>query len=64
MFFQKYGMSPSAAVRAYVAFGENTVAVVQKNPYILAEKIDGITFKTADEIASEMGFLKNSYERI
>ena len=64
MFFQKYGMSPSAAVRAYVAFGENTVAVVQKNPYILAEKIDGITFTTADEIASEMGFLKNSYERI
>lgn len=64
MFFQKYGISPSSAVRAYQAFGAQTVATVQNNPYILAERIDGITFTTADEIAAEMGFAQNSYERV
>ncbi len=64
MFFQRFGISPSSAVRAYQAFGSNTVAAVRKNPYILAERIDGITFTTADSIATELGFAKNSFERV
>lgn len=64
MFFQKYGISSSSAVRAYQAFGAQTVNTVQNNPYILAERIDGITFTTADGIAAEMGFAQNSYERV
>ena len=64
MFFQQFGVSPSSAVRAYSIFGEQTVSVVKENPYRMADCIDGITFATADEIAFELGFEKNSFERI
>ncbi len=64
IFFQKFGISPSSAVRAYKVFGSNTVATISANPYVLAECIDGITFSTADSIATELGFAKNSFERV
>lgn len=64
IFFQQFGISPSSAVRAYQMFGSQTVSTVRANPYILAEKIDGITFNTADDIAAKLGFLKNSFERV
>lgn len=64
MFFQRFGISPSSAVRAYQSFGANTVAVISSNPYVMAERIDGITFKIADEMATELGFAKNSFERV
>ena len=64
MFFQRFGISPSSAVRAYQTFGTNTVAVISSNPYVMAERIDGITFKIADDMATELGFAKNSFERV
>lgn len=64
MFFQQFKISPSSAVRAYNTFGPQTVNVVKENPYRLADCIDGITFTTADGIALELGFEKNSFERI
>lgn len=64
IFFQRFGISPSSAVRAYQAFGAQTVSMVHKNPYILAERIDGINFNTADSIATDLGFSKNSFERV
>lgn len=41
----------------------NAVESIQKNPYKLTE-IDGIGFHTADEIASSLGYKKDSLERI
>ena len=38
--------------------------MVQNNPYILADQIDGITFEKADEIAMSLGFETKSYVRI
>ncbi len=64
IFFQRYGLSPSSAVRAYQAFGTQTISKIKENPYILAEHIDGITFMTADALALELGYAKNSYERV
>lgn len=64
MFFQRFGISPSYAVRAYQCFGDKTVSLLNENPYLMAEKVDGISFATADEIASELGFEKKSYERV
>lgn len=64
MFFQRFGISPSYAVRAYQCFGDKTVDLLNENPYLMAERVDGISFATADEIATELGFEKNSYERV
>ncbi len=64
IFFQKFSISTSCAVRAYQVFGTNTVETIKNNPYIMAEKIDGVAFNTADEMAISLGFNKNSFERI
>ncbi len=64
IFFQRFGISPSSAVRAYKTFGDNTLKITNENPYLMAEKVDGITFNVADDIAGELGFAKNSYERL
>ncbi len=64
IFFQKFSIPTSCAVRAYQAFGAKTVETVKNNPYIMAERIDGVAFNTADEMAISLGFAKNSFERI
>lgn len=64
MFFQKFGISPGAAFKAFQQFGISTVKLVQENPYILAERVEGITFQTADAIAKEIGHDPNSYDRV
>lgn len=64
IFFQRFGISPGAAVRAFKQFGTSTVKLVKENPYILADSIDGISFKTADMIADEIGIDKNSFNRV
>ncbi len=64
MFFQRFGVSPGAAFKAFQQFGSSTMKLVQENPYILAEKVDGITFQTSDMIAKEIGHDPNSYSRV
>ena len=64
IFFQKFGISPASAVKAFKQFGTSTVNLVKENPYILADTVDGITFKTADSIAEEIGIDKNSFNRV
>ena len=64
MFLQQYNISPSAAVSIHRLFGSDAVEKIKINPYILADNIDGITFRTSDMIASSLGLAKNSCERI
>lgn len=64
IFFQGFGISPSSAVKAFKQFGPSTVKLVKENPYILADSVDGITFKTADGIGEKLGIDKNSFSRI
>ena len=44
--------------------GANSVELIKKNPYILSDMVDGISFKTSDTIAFNMGLPKNSIMRI
>lgn len=64
MFLQKFGISANTAMKVHRTLGQNAVEIIKKNPYILADKIDGINFKTADNIAFILGHAKNSSERI
>ena len=64
MFFNGFNVSPSVAAKAYKLYGSQTVNIVKQNPYIIAECVDGVTFKTSDAIAQSLGFDKNSYERL
>ena len=63
VFFQKFGVSPSLAVKAYKVYGEGVVNFVSENPFILCS-IDGFTFKICDKIRQEMKLPPNFEPRI
>ncbi len=64
LFLQKYNISMSKALKIFSCYGDATEDLIKKNPYILAEDIDGIGFRTADDIALKMGFDMESDFRI
>ncbi len=64
MFLQQYGITPTYAVKIFKKFRENTIKIVETNPYALADEVFGIGFKIADNIAEKVGIDKNSVYRI
>ncbi|KUO76343.1 MAG: recombinase RecD [Desulfosporosinus sp. BRH_c37] len=63
LFLQSNGVSTAFAVKIYKTYENDSIEIVKNNPYRLADDIWGIGFKTADKIALQMGFDKNSFER-
>jgi exodeoxyribonuclease V alpha subunit len=63
LFLQSNGVSTAYAVKIYKTYGNQSINIVKNNPFRLADDIWGIGFKTADKIARQLGFDKNSYER-
>ena len=63
LFLQSNGVSTTYAAKIYRHYGKNSVTVVRNNPYQLADDIWGIGFKTADTIASKLGYGKNDIRR-
>ena len=55
VFLQSHGVGTARAVRIYKTYGDQSVAKVQENPYRLALDIHGIGFKTADNLAMQLG---------
>lgn len=63
VFLQGYGVSTAFAARIYRKYEKESITKVKENPYQLADDIWGIGFKTADGIASKMGYEKNDPRR-
>lgn len=63
VFLQGYGVSTAFAAKIYRKYEKDSIAKVKENPYQLADDIWGIGFKTADGIASKMGYEKNDPRR-
>jgi len=64
IFLQEKGVSTAYATKIYKQYGQNSIAVINENPYRLADDIWGIGFKKADAIAQQLGFEKDSLKRI
>lgn len=64
MFLQQYGISVALGVKIYGKYGSRVYSVLQENPYRLAEDIQGIGFRIADEIAGRIGIHTDSDYRI
>ena len=64
MALTQYGIGMKLATDVYNRYGDDTLTVLQKNPYRLAEDITGIGFGTADEIARKTGVELTSDFRI
>ena len=64
MLLQKYGISNNLAIKLYENYGPSIRMILSRNPYRLADEIDGIGFKKADEIAKIAGIEIDSQFRI
>ena len=64
VFLAGFGISNAMSVRIYERYGAQVYSIMKENPYRLADDIDGIGFKTADEIASKIGINVDSDYRI
>jgi len=63
LFLQTHGVSSGYATKIFKQYGDESIAVVQENPYRLATDIFGIGFITADGIAEKLGFDKQCQVR-
>ncbi len=63
LFLAKYGIGMRMALKIYKVYGTEIYSVIEKNPYQLADDIEGIGFKIADEIARRAGFRADSEYR-
>ncbi|MCH5272704.1 MAG: ATP-dependent RecD-like DNA helicase [Lachnospiraceae bacterium] len=64
LFLQQYGISNTLAVKIYEKYKGQMETVLTENPYRLAEDIDGVGFRIADEIAGRVGLRRDSEYRI
>ena len=60
LFLHSHGVGTRRATRIYRTYGSNAVAQVRENPYRLSQDITGIGFKTADQIAANVGISRES----
>lgn len=63
-FLHEQGISTARALRIYKTYGEEAVGVLRENPYRLAMDIQGVGFKTADAIATQMGLAADAPQRL
>jgi exodeoxyribonuclease V alpha subunit len=63
VFLQTYSIGSSRAFRIYKTYGEQAIQQIKKNPYRLAIDINGIGFKTADQLAMQLGIEKDALIR-
>ncbi|MCK9493438.1 MAG: ATP-dependent RecD-like DNA helicase [Acholeplasmataceae bacterium] len=59
-----YGFSPRLSMKLFNRYKEQTLDVLDENPYRLIDEVEGIGFKRADEIAFKLGFSEDNPLRI
>lgn len=64
IFLQQYGITMNLAVKVYQQYGQEVYGIIRENPYRLADDIEGVGFRTTDEIAVRVGIRMDSDFRI
>lgn len=64
IFLSQYGISLGLGAKIYQQYGDGLYRILKENPYKLAEDIQGVGFKMADEIAQKAGIVADSEFRI
>lgn len=64
LFLHGHGISTNLAIKIYKTYNEKALHIVQTDPYQLARDIYGIGFKTADQIARNLGLAPDHPSRI
>lgn len=55
LFLHEHGMAGALGARIASTFGDRTIEVIETDPYVLARRIRGVGFATADRIARSVG---------
>lgn len=63
-FLHALGMGPATAREILRKYGQDAPRVVRDDPYIVAEHIRGIGFRTADRIAASLGIAGDDLRRV
>ncbi len=64
IFLSQYGISLALGAKIYHQYGDGLYRILKENPYKLAEDIQGVGFKMADEIAAKIGIVADSEYRV
>jgi exodeoxyribonuclease V alpha subunit len=64
LFLQSHEVSMNIANRIYKRYGNQSIAVIRGNPYQLADEVQGIGFRTADDIAIKLGLPQDGIPRL
>lgn len=64
LFLQSHSVATSLAVKIYKAYGDEALQIVQTDPYRLARDIWGVGFKTADQLARDLGLPLDAPSRV
>ena len=64
IFLQQYGISTTLGAKIYSFYGQSIYQIIKENPYKMADDIDGVGFRIADEIAAKAGIHTDSDFRI
>ena len=64
LFLQSHEVSVNVATRIYKHYGKESIKVIRENPYQLADDVQGIGFRTADDIALKLGLPSDSVPRL
>lgn len=64
MMLSKYGATPDKCLALYRRFGDKSTDIIKSNPYALCEEGIDFRFETAEDIAEDFSFDKNSELRV
>lgn len=64
LFLQSHGVSTHHAVKIFKQYGNQAISIVEQTPYRLAVEVYGIGFRSADQIARNLGIPADSPERM
>ena len=64
IFLQQFGITMNLAVKIYNKYGQEVYGILKENPYRLADDIEGVGFRTADDIAAKAEIRTDSDFRV
>ncbi|RKY22321.1 MAG: ATP-dependent RecD-like DNA helicase [Planctomycetota bacterium] len=64
VFLADLGLGPALSLRVWRLYKTDTVAMVRTDPFRLAEEVPGVGFRTADNLARELGHEPDSAYRV
>ncbi|RLB14630.1 MAG: ATP-dependent RecD-like DNA helicase [Deltaproteobacteria bacterium] len=64
LFLKSHDLGLSLATKIIKRYGKGALSIITENPYRLARDIPGIGFKTADRVATSLGFEHNCIQRL